>query len=289
MNINELKNLCPGGSTAEAIVRFFDQQGIDRDSIRGKNLESFYRQMKRTDDSAVDTNIIDTAYPACHAVNSDPAWGVIVETREHPSLEFVVSQIASQLGIGIQIFHGSANGTFIKSSAIGELIDRGQVHLSNLGTGELTFRDYNALLLSRSFWKALQGRNKILVFQTDVRLRKGSVYALSDFMEFDYIGSKWNRQRPVGIVADGGNGGLSLRDWGLTMECIDRFPPVHWPGGEDGYYAFHLDLMGANVAKERDCSKFSSQSKFSARSFGTHKVRGIFDNIKARGLKTFRA
>lgn len=280
MKIGELNHLLPGESSAEAIARYFNEQGVDRKNIHGKDLKPFYSQMNRIDDSALDMNEIGITCPGCDAVNRDLFWAAIVETREHPSLEYVVSQFANQLDIGIQIFHGDSNKEFITSSAIGELIDRGRVHLSSLATNELKPRAYNALLLSRSFWESLYGRKKILIFQTDALLRRNSDYTLVDFMQFDYIGTRWNRQRPVGIVAEGGCGGLSLRDWGLTMECIDRFPPKYWPGGEDGYYAFHLELMGANVAKEQDCAKFSTQSKFPARSFGTHQVLGLVESIK---------
>ena len=215
--------------------------------------------------------------------NNDPAWAVIVETRKHPALEFVVCQLARKLNIGIQIFHGPANKSFITNSAIRQFIDDGQVYLADLGIDKLHARMYNSLLLSKDFWSSIYGRNKILIFQTDSVLCENSKYRLEDFVKFDYIGSKWVRKRPVGIVIDGGNGGLSIRDWQLSTQCLDRFPADCWPGGEDGYFAFHLDLMGANVARSQDCARFSSQFDFTNKSFGGHNI----DNMSASELKKF--
>ena len=45
-----------------------------------------------------------------------------------------------------------------------------------------------------------------------------------------------------------------------------------WPGGEDGYYGFHLELIGAKIGKSIDCAKFSTQSFFQYKSFGAHNI-----------------
>ena len=52
---------------------------------------------------------------------------------------------------------------------------------------------------------------------------------------------------------------MSLRDYEKTLVCLDRFPPHSWPGGEDGYYAFHFDLLGARIGRGNECSKFCIQ------------------------------
>jgi hypothetical protein len=63
---------------------------------------------------------------------------------------------------------------------------------------------------------------------------------------------------------------VTLRDKPLTMECLRRFPPESWPGGEDGYYAFHLDLMGARIGRGEVCEKFSTQGVFRKPSLCCH-------------------
>jgi len=202
----------------------------------------------------------------------DNVWGVIVETREHPALEFIINHFSEQLGIGIQLFHGTANESFIMESKIAGLIEQGKVKLTPLKTETLSLGDYNALFLSREFWDSQLGRKKILIFQTDAILCANSDYQLSDFLGFDYIGSRWLRDRPVGMTIDGGNGGLSLRDWPRTVVCLKRFSPKMWPGGEDGYFAFHMDLMGGRVGRGDECSRFSTQHEFQYKSFGGHKL-----------------
>ena len=102
-----------------------------------------------------------------------------------------------------------------------------------------------------------------------------SPYNLNTFLDFDYIGSTWARTRPVGITIDGGNGGLSLRSWEKSLQCLEQFPSSFWPGGEDGYFGFHMELIGAKVGKDVDCAKFSTHRYFRYKSFGAHKISGL--------------
>jgi hypothetical protein len=198
--------------------------------------------------------------------------GVIVETRRHRALESVVLNFSRTLKIPIQLFHGTGNLEFIMSGAISGLVGEGKVRLIELDIDDLDARSYNALLMTREFWNLLESRNKVLIFQTDAIACEQSDYGLNDFLSFDYIGSLWPRQRPVGVMLDGGNGGLSLRDWKKSYECLLRFPPESWPGGEDGYFAFHIDLMGGKVGRDKECAQFCTQHEFLYRSFGAHKI-----------------
>jgi hypothetical protein len=280
-----LDNLLPGESTAQAIARGFEKRGTHRDDIGSQDLMPFYAAMNPINARVVSTGGSRFEFRGGDMYTTDSAWAVIVETREHPSLEFIVCQFARNLNIGIQIFHGPENRRFITDSAIGRLIDNGQVHLTDLGVNKLSNRYYNEMLLSPSFWDAIYGRGKILIFQTDSILCDNSAYSLDDFIQFDYIGSKWGRYRPIGILVDGGSGGLSLRDWDWTTKCLDRFPPIPWPGGEDGYFAFHMDLMGRYVARARDCEKFSTQMNFACRSFGAHQIQRLGESALQRFLE----
>jgi hypothetical protein len=275
--------LIEGESTAQTIGRKLREIGVCQDDICSRDVMSLYQALNSTPSRS--TGVSDSVIQRLSNVTpkNDQVWAVIVETRKHPALEFVVCQLARRLNIGIQIFHGQANKNFITRSAIRQLIDDGQVYLTDLGIDKLRARMYNSLLLSEDFWNSMYGRNKILIFQTDSVLCESSKYRLEDFLKFDYIGSKWDRKRPVGIVVDGGNGGLSLRDWQLSKQCLKRFSANHWPGGEDGYFAFHLDLMGANVARTQCCAKFSSQFDFSQKSFGGHSIH----NMNSSDLKNF--
>jgi len=198
--------------------------------------------------------------------------GVIVETRKQASLEFVITDFIQQTGLNVQLFHGTNNRQDILTSEIRRYVDTGQVTLYELRTDKLDAPMYNALFLSKAFWEAMISRGKIFVFQTDSCICKKSEFSLNDFLRFDYIGSRRSRKRPIGLILDGGSGGLSIRDWQKSVKCLEVFPPPLWKGGEDGYFAFHIELLGGKVGKNRDCGKFSTQNIFSHKSYGAHKI-----------------
>jgi len=273
--------------SVDDIVNVINRSGTLRGDISGRHLDFVYKKLNHSN-NAPDFSFPQKALTNVENTKCDSQTqlrGVIVETREHPALEFIVNHFSKTLGLPIQLFHGKNNYSFINSSSISSLVDRGCVELTELNTVDMTASEYNALLLSREFWELVQGRHKILVFQPDAIVCPQSNYSINDFIEFDYIGSQWDEKRPIGIKLKGGNGGLSLRDWKTTMRCLSRFPADDWPGGEDGYFAFHFDVMGAKIGTQNDCAKFSTQEKFLYNSFGAHKISLLDDASLALFLK----
>lgn len=270
-----LKRLLPARTISpQSIADDLARRGIARDQIRGEHVAHVYRRLN-TIVSAPDFASIMDLLPRRSRAGIDldrPVVGVIVETRRHPLLEFVVCNFRRTLKIPIQLFHGRDNVEFIKCGAISRLVDEGAVELVQLEADTITAKKYNALLMTKSFWNLVGSRNKILVFQTDAIACERSDYALSDFLSYDYIGAKWPRERPVGLSIDGGNGGLSLRDWRKSYACLERFSPESWRGGEDGYFAFHIDLIGGKVGRDMECAKFCTQYEFLYRSLGAHRI-----------------
>jgi hypothetical protein len=259
-------------TTARRVVSYLAEKGIGRAAICDTQLRPLYAALSRSVYSPLGAGIARPGLNSNNTPVGDAVWGVIVETREHPALEYVVCQFSKQLNVGIQLFHGTANRSFIQDSKIQALVEQGKVILTALETEMLSPVGYNALFLSEDFWNALLGRKKILVFQTDAILCSKSDYQLADFLDYDYIGSKWPRKRPVGMLMDGGNGGLSLRDWRRSVACLDRFSPDLWPGGEDGYFSFHIDVLGGRVGRGNECAQFSTQKEFLFKSLGGHKI-----------------
>lgn len=259
-------------STAARLARALSRAGIARDRIRGEDLADFYPELRRIQTAprmAQVGELLPEEVP--HAeTGRHPVWGVIVETRAHPALEYVVHNVATTLDIPIQIFHGPDTAAFIRSTSLGRWVDEGRVVLTPLRAAHLNASQYNALLLSLRFWEQVRASDKVFVFQTDGLVCPRSPYGIDDFLPFAYVGSSWARRRPIGLVADGGSGGVTLRDKPLVMECLRRFPPDVWPGGEDGYYAFHLDLMGARIGRGEVCERFSTQDSFRTRSLCCH-------------------
>ena len=268
---------------AEEIMRL----GISRKDIVGPHIDYVYKRLKRWGDAPDFSAICETlSFVKREKKDCDsPLFGVIVETRCNPALEFVVNSFSRNLVIKIQLFHGKQNADFIMSTTIANLVSAGDVILSELNTDTLGASAYNALLLSQEFWECMIGRRKILIFQPDAVFCKKSDYKIEDFISFDYIGSEWARHRPIGLIVDGGSGGVSLRDWNMAHECLTRFPPQIWCGGEDGYFAFHLDLMGCKIGRGVECAKFSTQNKFYFNSLFAHKISCLRSNDKSKFLE----
>lgn len=267
-------------SSASIIARqLYEQQGISRSKICSADLSDVYQGLTTVYPPANVSLAVEMLASVEQPAGNDPEpfWGVIVETRKHLALEKVISSVLEVCKIPVQLFHSAFNREFILSTGIAEKVENGQVVLSELAAHPLVPKDYNGLLMSPSFWKCMHGRRKILVFQADSICCSNSRYTLRDFAGFDYIGCNWGRQRPVGLVIDGGNGGFSLRDWAISMACLERFDPASWPGGEDGYFAFHMELMGGRVANGKESGRFGTQQKFLDKSLGAHQVNLLED------------
>jgi hypothetical protein len=275
-------------STASIIKTELLKQGISIKKIRAQHLRNLYTALNKTAGSPDDFSFLNKIFPSYIDINSDhshPCWGVIIETRAHPALELVIHNIIKTTSIPVQLFHGEQNIGFIMSTQIADWVRDKKVHLTQLHINKLDAKKYNALLLSKVFWENVIGRNKILIFQTDSILCSNSEYKLNDFIDYDYIGSKWSRHRPIGIIVDGGNGGLSLRDWQKSYDCLNLFPRIWWTGGEDGYFAFHIELIGGKVGQSEKCAEFSTQISFEAKSFGCHKIIQLSVSDKAKFLQ----
>ncbi len=263
--------------SVEEVRRECMENGISQKLICAENLGKLYGRLNRFD-FAPDFHLLkEILAPKPRGVprRDYPVLAVMVETREHPALVPIVLNMIETLAVPVQLFHGPGNKAYIENSPLKALIERGDIVLSALKTDILNAKAYNTLLLAKEFWQQLVSRGKVLIFQTDSILCGNSDYTLESFMEFDYIGSKWKRQRPVGLLLDGGNGGLSLRDWGVSYECLRRFPAQLWPAAEDAYYAFHMDLIGAKVGRDTDCARFGTQDEFLTRSFGAHQIKRL--------------
>lgn len=245
-----------------------------------------YKQLRMLEWSpsvAQASEILDSA-SIPEADNTTPVWGVILEPRDHPLLEYVVRNVQETLNIPIQIFHGKNARQSILDSSIGQLVEDGSVVLTGLTVDSLYPGDFhNAFILTEEFWNAMAGRNKILFFQTDTIVCQSRQYDLEDFLEYDYIASAWRPTRPNNLVVHGGCGGLSVRDWKMSVACIRRFPPDYWEGGEDAYFGFFLDVMGGKVASEAEGATFSTERIFTEKSFGAHQIT----NLEPKSLASF--
>lgn len=275
-------------SSAREFVDRLGREGVEQADIRAEHLLSLYESLRPTGDrpdfGSIDGLLGDL--PAAEEVDGRrDLWGVLVETREHPALSLVIDNVISRLDIPVQVFCTEGNEGYIGRTDVQGHVESGKVILTRLNAEKMLGAQYNALLLSPRFWDAIRGRRKLLFFQTDSLLCPGSPYSIHEFTHCDYIGAYWETWRPVGLRMHGGCGGLSIRDWRRSQECLRRFPPENWPAGEDGYYAFHMDLIGARVGRGLECGRFATQDAFLCRSLGVHQPTCLSPEERAAFLR----
>jgi hypothetical protein len=242
------------------------------------SLVSVYQRLNRIG-SAPDFKAFDlasTIEPAFAERPEIPLSGLILETRVHKNLDFIIALVQKRLGIPSLLVHGTDNRDFIlKSRIIQRLIHEKKLVTRELPVGKITRSQYNSIFLSKALWQATIPSEKVLVFQTDAALCRLSPYRVKDFAEYDYVGSYRRNPRSIQATVHGGNGGLSLRSKAGMVAAIEIGAPKLWPGGEDDYFGAHLEVLGLSVARTAAQKRFCSQHLFAKPSFGVHNPGGI--------------
>jgi hypothetical protein len=192
---------------------------------------------------------------------------VIVETREHPHLSYVVRNLLHFLDAswGLCIVHGSGNRGFVEEMTA----PWGEVLLIDSGVAEMTTEDYSALKCTPSFWEQLPSEH-VLLFQTDSLLRRAGV---EEFLEYDYVGAPWMHVLVDQGSAEGpvGNGGLSLRRRSAMLQILrDHQRGADTP--EDQFFSTFLYRDGYRLPSLEKASHFSTETIFQPASIGLHKA-----------------
>ena len=180
---------------------------------------------------------------------------VIIETRKHPLLEFVLRNAAQMLAPqnwALVIFCGRANQNFIQ-----ELVGAWpNVHLRCLGVEHMSEEQYSTFLTTRDFWASLLPHEHALLFQTDSIIMRPLQNPklnpeLSDGLEsrlfqWAFVGAPWattcfvcgspifagvkccGRKHDDELVHEAapglvGNGGFSLRRVKSMLWCLDHY------------------------------------------------------------------
>ena len=199
----------------------------------------------------------------------------IVEPRaEQQALDHVVKNVADFLGpsVPIQLYHGNTTDV-CETDSDGEVSSTcalhrdGRVELHALGVDNLNGTEYSQLLTTRAFWQAKRGWDKTLIFQTDSVFCSATEERIENFMHLDFVGARaydgWAG------VAMGGNGGFSLRDTQLSLDCSSD---DGWPVMEDALFIRCFSERGGRLATKAEQERFATQNYFAARSLGAHQV-----------------
>lgn len=211
---------------------------------------------------------------------------VIVEPRQHKSMEFVLRNFLTNLEANwnVLIFHGNQNKEWLDTMINGPLAEfKSRISFSNLGVDNLDYPEgYNALLTSKEFYEKIP-TEIFLVFQTDSMIcpqHKGLLYK---FLKYDYVGAPWG--------SDVGNGGLSLRRKSKMLQVIEKCPPRPPGENEDLYFARNCPQAPLNKPSVEEAKEFSIENIMSPRSFGLHQsYRRDTETIEKQctGAKTLR-
>lgn len=153
---------------------------------------------------------------------------VIVETRKHKALSFVLENIMTNIPKDwkLQIFHGLDNLQYIKNilkdnKFLKSIEDR--IIFTSLNISSVTQEASSEIMLSKELWESVEGET-ILYFECDSILCPNSEYKVSDFEHFDYIGGYWGKdlykldeKYPVVM-----NGGISIRKKQFMLDIIEN-------------------------------------------------------------------
>lgn len=185
-------------------------------------------------------------------------WAIIVETRRIPDFGVIVKNHLHFLpkDFGLLVVHGDANAKFVED----ELADVDGWSAMNIKRNFMSGSDYNRLLTSFNFWRAIPGETA-LVFQTDSLLLR---HGIEHFLQYAYVGAPWP---PSHINMVGGNGGLSIRsipEMKRVTESVLYNESIH--GNEDLHFCRHVQ----GVAPNHVAQQFSVETTFFPSPVGVH-------------------
>lgn len=199
-----------------------------------------------------------------------PYLALIVDNRATPLVINAVHNVLAHIPIDwkVQIVTPYHHWSYYNKSSLGQLIKTNRIFLTPLerSSNGLSDAEYiNSILTSSSFWHEVQGE-KILLFQIDAVLCSNSLYNLTDFLQYDFIGAPWS----VGGCC---NGGLSLRSRTKTLQLLES-DYTHYPSAtinEDGWFTENLPYCNAHIAPVSIAKKFSVETIYHPRPFAVHK------------------
>tara|TARA_B100000780_G_scaffold260684_1_gene212630 strand:+ start:307 stop:1038 length:732 start_codon:yes stop_codon:yes gene_type:complete len=208
---------------------------------------------------------------------------VIVETREHKALPFVLNNVMSILpdGWGLQIFHGSNNLEYVKKVTDTELLNGKEITYTDLKIDSISADDSSLeIMLTEDFWNKVVGET-VLYFECDTMLCPNSEYKVEDFEHFDFIGGYWGNQLEMldNDYSKVMNGGLSLRKKSYMLDIIkNELQPYLDRGGNPCEDYFVTDRI-RNKPKVKDVLRFSIDNGYmyplnDKAPFGLHKPWG---------------
>ena len=143
---------------------------------------------------------------------------VLVETRKHKALEFILLNICTVLNKEwkIQIFHGLDNYKYIQNIINNNSL-KNRVILTNLNISSVTQEDSSKIMLSVNFWNQVQGETILYI-------------CYQSFKELIFHKPLQNQQSREFYVI--GKGFLGIKEDILALKyvwCIEYCLFLRWP------------------------------------------------------------
>lgn len=173
---------------------------------------------------------------------------IIIESRNHQALDFVVKNICDNLDSSwkIIIFCGEYNESFCQN--IAQAINANRISVKNIDLPtRLNENSYSKILCDKKLYDYIP-TNTFLVFQTDTMINNSCKHYIDRFLDYDYVGAPWQEFQEVG------NGGFSLRKKDKCLEILDKIPYKHGVY-EDRYFSLTFDKPYST----EECLKYKQQ------------------------------
>ena len=238
-------------------------------------LERLYKQILRIKE--LKRIVEDLKASKRDVCNSDgPATAIILETRKHMALSFVVRNVLENLdpNWSVRIFHGNLNEEFVSELLQTELFDlRDRITLKNLGVDNLeTEKEYSKILMNGKFTEEIP-TEIFLIFQTNSMINPKGRDLIKKFLNYDYVGAPWKN----GGV---GHGGFSLRRRSRMMAIINSVPVNNKIDYEDILFSMGSARVKPWKPSSEEAREFCLEAVYSEKFFGIHQPWECFkDNI----------
>ena len=200
---------------------------------------------------------------------------VVVEPRNHTNLEYFINHIIDKFpNTPIQIFHSNKNKDKLEKLRK----NLPQIKLVNIYIDNFSFKEYNKYVSSKKFWEQVHGEN-ILFMELDSCLCNNSDKNISNFLEYDYVGSPY-KNRPYG-----GNSGFSLRKKSKMIKFIDK---CKYKGkNTDDYFTSSCNNYNLNIPSSNESKYFGFETVYDENiiPIGVHKPWGYLNQKDYANLK----
>lgn len=194
-----------------------------------------------------------------------PLCGVLVESRDHPDLEYALRNFSCMLPCAsLTILFSNSNFEKI-SKIIGP-----DTNIRLLPLPEPFGRDqWIRGCLEPAFWEPLCDYDRVIFFNLDTGIRHNSILK---FIHYDFIGSHWNHLPTGDPKVFQGNGAFSVRNPKLMLDITRRWPcPTTW-NLDDAWFVWHLanKYPSSVLPTKATCAEFSTEGNDIAGTMGFH-------------------